>query len=226
MHSHGATFQEVDQLRYGTIPRPVDMIVYPTSTENCDFIVKAAVKHDVCLIPYGGGTNVTQSLMIYPSEKRMCVSIDMARMNSIKWVDKENGMACVQTGIMGQDLERDLKQYGVCSGHEPDSSEFSTLGGWISTRASGMKKNTYGNIEDIVQNVTLVTPVGIYSKASLWPRISNGPDLNHMVMGSEGNIGIITEAVIKVKPLPQVRIFDSILFPDFEVGIQFMHAVS
>lgn len=101
MHSHGATFQEVDQLRYGTIPRPVDMILYPTSTENCDLIVKAAVKHNVCLIPYGGGTNVTQSLMIYPSEKRMCVSIDMARMNSIKWVDKENGMACVQTGIMG-----------------------------------------------------------------------------------------------------------------------------
>lgn len=89
-----------------------------------------------------------------------------------------------------------------------------------------MKKNTYGNIEDIVQNVTLVTPMGIYSKASLWPRVSNGPDLNHVVMGSEGNIGIITEAVIKVKPLPQVRIFDSILFPDFEVGIQFMHAVS
>ena len=89
-----------------------------------------------------------------------------------------------------------------------------------------MKKNTYGNIEDIVQNITIVTPVGTYSKASSWPRISNGPDLNHVIMGSEGNIGIITEAIIKVKPLPQVRIFDSIIFPDFEVGIQFMHAVS
>jgi len=127
---------------------------------------------------------------------------------------------------MGQDLERDLKQYGVCSGHEPDSQEFSTLGGWVSTRASGMKKNTYGNIEDIVQNVTYVTPIGTYSKAALWPRTSNGPDLNHIVMGSEGNFGIITDVVMKVKPLPQVRIFDSILFPDFEIGIQFMRAVS
>lgn len=94
----------------------------------------------------------------------MVISVDMARMNAIRWVDKENQMACIQAGIMGQDLERDLKQYGMCSGHEPDSSEFSTLGGWVSTRASGMKKNTYGNIEDIVQNVTLVTPVGTYSK--------------------------------------------------------------
>ena len=89
-----------------------------------------------------------------------------------------------------------------------------------------MKKNTYGNIEDIVQNLTLVTPIGTYSKSALWPRISNGPDLNHVVMGSEGNIGIICDAVIKVKKLPQVQIYDSILFPDWETGIQFMHAVA
>jgi alkyldihydroxyacetonephosphate synthase len=150
MHSHGATFQEIDTLRNGTIERPVDMVVYPNSTEHCERLVTLAVKHNVMLVCYGGGTNVTQSLMIYPSEKRMVVSVDMARMNAIKWVDKENGLACVQTGIMGQDLERDLTPYGVISGHEPDSAEFSTLGGWISTRASGMKKNTYGNIEDIV----------------------------------------------------------------------------
>jgi len=114
----------------------------------------------------------------------------------------------------------------MCSGHEPDSAEFSTLGGWVSTRASGMKKNTYGNIEDIVQNVTLVTPTGTYAKTQLWPRQSNGMDLNHIVMGSEGNIGIICDVVMKVKPLPQVRIYDSIIFPDYEVGITFMQAVS
>lgn len=104
--------------------------------------------------------------------------------------------------------------------------EFSTLGGWISTRASGMKKNTYGNIDDIVQNITLVTSKGVYQKLAAWPRISNGPDLNHLVMGSEGNYGIVTEAVLKVKPLPEVRIFESIIFYDWEDGVQFMHAVS
>jgi|688.fasta_scaffold227355_1 alkyldihydroxyacetonephosphate synthase len=104
--------------------------------------------------------------------------------------------------------------------------EFSTLGGWISTRASGMKKNTYGNIEDIIQNITLVTPKGTYQKSSLWPRISNGPDLNHLIMGSEGNLGVITEAVVRVRPLPEARIFDSILFYDWESGIKFMYDVS
>ena len=198
----------------------------PSSHEQCVNLVELANKHDVVLVPYGGGTNVTWALKLPENEKRMIVSVDMSRMNAIKWVDKENQMACVQAGIQGQDLERDLKQYGMCSGHEPDSAEFSTLGGWISTRASGMKKNTYGNIEDIVVNVTLVTSKGTYAKTNLWPRMSNGPDLNHLVMGSEGNYGIITEAVIKVKPLPEVRIFDSILFYDWESGIKFMYDVS
>lgn len=123
-------------------------------------------------------------------------------------------------------MERDLKQYGVVSGHEPDSMEFSTLGGWISTRASGMKKNTYGNIEDIIQNITMVTSKGTYQRLAHWPRMSHGPDVHHLLMGSEGNFGIITEAVIKVKPIPEVRIFESLIFYDWEDGVKFMHACS
>jgi alkyldihydroxyacetonephosphate synthase len=83
--------------------------------------------------------------------------------------------------------------------------EFSTLGGWISTRASGMKKNTYGNIEEIVQGVTFVTPEGTFKKVEHWPRISAGPDFNQLILGSEGNLGVITEAIIKICPLPEVQ---------------------
>ena len=202
MHSHGADCEALNNLRYQKLSRYCDLIVYPNSTEHCETIVKLAVKHNVMLVPFGGGTNVTKALSIPVSEKRMVVSVDMERMNSIKWVDKENNMACVQSGMSGKDLERDLAQYGVTTGHEPDSQEFSTVGGWVSTRASGMKKNTYGNIEDIVCNVVIVTPQGTFTKTSLWPRVSNGPDLNHVVMGSEGNMGIITEVVLMVKPLP------------------------
>jgi len=189
-------------------------------------LVQLAVKHNVVLVAYGGGTNVTKSLQLLSTEKRMCVSVDMGRMNQIKWVDKENNTACIGAGIMGQDLERDLAKYGLCSGHEPDSSEFSTLGGWVSTRASGMKKNTYGNIEDIICNVTYVTPTGVYTKLGLQPRTSAGPDLNHIVMGSEGNFGIITDVTIRTRPIPQAKIYDSIIFHNYEIGIKFMQAVS
>lgn len=180
------------------------------------------------IVPMGGGTNVTKALTLPPKdvERRMIVSVDMERMQSILWVDKENNMACIQAGKAGKNLERDLAQYGVCTGHEPDSMEFSTVGGWVSTRASGMKKNTYGNIEDILCNVTIVTPSGTYKKSELWPRVSNGPDLNHMVMGSEGNMGIITDATLRVRPLPQKVIYESIIVPNFEIGIKLMHHVS
>lgn len=150
----------------------------------------------------------------------------MMRMNKILWVDKDNMIACVQAGIRGQDLERDLKMSGVVSGHEPDSSEFSTLGGWLSTRASGMKKNTYGNIEDIVQSMTLVTPAGTFKKKDHWPRVSAGPDFNQLILGHEGNLGVITEAIIRIRPAPEVVNFGSIIFPSFEIGQKFMEEMA
>jgi len=101
MHSHGATFQEIYALRCGKFVRFCDVVVYPSSHENCELLVKLANKHNVVLVPYGGGTNVTQSLMLEEHEKRMIVSVDMSRMNQIKWVDKENNVACVQAGISG-----------------------------------------------------------------------------------------------------------------------------
>lgn len=140
--------------------------------------MQLAVKHDVCLIPYGGGTNVTWALRCRKEEPRMIVSVDVNRMNHVKWVDRKNMCASVECGIIGKDMERELNRYGVLCGHEPDSFEFSSLGGWISTRASGMKKNRYGNIEDIVLQVKVVTPTGTYTKSLDYPRISSGPDIN------------------------------------------------
>jgi alkyldihydroxyacetonephosphate synthase len=85
-----------------------------------------------------------------------------------------------------------------------------------------MKKNYYGNIEDIVQNIKIVTSKGTYNKLSEWPRISNGPDINHVVLGHEGNLGIITEAVLRIRKIPEQRKFGSFIFPDFELGVKFM----
>lgn len=220
MHSHGATLREVMYLRVGKFDRYVDVVLYPKTTEQVEKIVNLANEHNVMIVPYGGGTNVTQALMLrhFDHEKRMIVSLDMARMNKVLWIDKDNMIACVQAGIRGQDLERDLKSSGVVCGHEPDSMEFSTLGGWISTRASGMKKNTYGNIEDIVYGVTLVTPKGTYRAADHWPRISAGPDFKHMVLGHEGNFGVVTDAIIRLRKQPSVSMHNSLVFPSFEIG--------
>lgn len=114
MHSHGASLREVFALRFGRFERYVDLVVYPGTTEHVKTIVELADRLDVVLIPYGGGTNVTQALYMKKNDpvqgKRMIVSLDMSRMDRILWVDKDNMIACVQSGIRGQDLEKKLKQ--------------------------------------------------------------------------------------------------------------------
>lgn len=225
-HSHGHTMQEIYALRHGQLDRVVDAVVYVANHEQAEVLVQAAVRHNVVLIPYGGGTNVTQALLCDKNEQRMIVSVDMQRMNHVKWVDRKNMTACIEAGIMGRDLEKELARYQVVLGHEPDSVEFSTLGGWISTRASGMKKNIYGNIEDIVLNIKIVTPSGTITKNSDYPRISSGPDLNQIILGSEGNYGIITEAIVRVREVPKVRNYNSIVFNNWETGVKFMYDVA
>jgi hypothetical protein len=104
--------------------------------------------------------------------------------------------------------------------------EFSTLGGWVATRASGMKKNQYGNIEDLLVHLTIVTTKGTIQKNCLVPRLSNGPDIHQFVMGSEGTLGVITDATLKIRPLPQCVKYGSVAFPSFEDGIKFMREVA
>ncbi|CAB3377209.1 Hypothetical predicted protein [Cloeon dipterum] len=223
---HGHTLDDIIHLRTGKIERVPDVVVWPGCHDDVVKIVNLATEHNVVIIPFGGGTNVTLALTCDPEEKRMIVSLDTSQMSRVLWVDKANMTACCESGIIGQDLERELSKHGVISGHEPDSQEFSSLGGWVSTRASGMKKNQYGNIEDLVVHIRFVTPSGVMEKQSLGPRISSGPDFNHIILGSEGTLGVITEVIIKVRPVPEVRDFASYVFPEFQYGVDFMREVA
>jgi alkyldihydroxyacetonephosphate synthase len=226
LHAHGHTAQEMFMLKFGTFPRVPDAVVWPESHEQVEAIVKAAAAHNTVLIPYGGGTSVSQGLLCPENESRMIVSVDMHAMNRIKWVNKKNMMACIECGAVGRDIEAKLAQHDVVLGHEPDSAEFSTLGGWISTRASGMRKNRYGNIEDIVVHLKIVTPTGTIEKSVQTPRISAGPDLHHLIMGSEGTMGIITEAVVRLRPKAEVTKYGSIIFPNFKQGVDCLYEVA
>jgi alkyldihydroxyacetonephosphate synthase len=135
-------------------------------------------------------------------------------------------MACIQAGAIGRHIMAELKNYGVTMSHEPDSVEFSTLGGWIATNASGMKKNRYGNIEDLVLDVSVVTTSGKLQRTSAAPRESIGLDLRKLMFGSEGTLGIITSAIVKIFKLPEVQEYGSVLFPTFEDGFKFMYELA
>lgn len=224
---HGQTQEEMYRIKYGQLTRIPDLVVFPASDEEVANIVKAAQTHNVCLIPYGGGTNVSNSLSCFDDEQRMIVAVDMARMNRILWIDPDNHMACVQAGAVGRLIAEQLAEYGFTLGHEPDSIEFSTMGGWIATHASGMKKNRYGNIEDIVLDITVVTPSGTLERPMVAPRESIGiGDPRRWIYGSEGGLGIVTQAIIKIFPLPEVQEYGSIIFPSLEKGVDFLYELT
>lgn len=223
---HGHTQEEMYAIKYGTLPRVPDLVVYPASEQQVVQLTQAALAHDVVLIPYGGGTNVTDALRCPIGEKRTIVSVDLRRMNKVRWIDPVNRMACIEAGAVGRHIMELLKNHGFTMGHEPDSVEFSTMGGWVATHASGMKKNKYGNIEDLLLDVTAVTPQGILQRAEVAPRESIGIDPRLWMLGSEGKLGIITSCVVKLFPLPEVQKYGSILFPDFETGVAFMYELA
>lgn len=223
---HGHTVHEAFILTTRAFERLPDIVLWPKSTDEVVTIVTMAVKHDVVIIPFGGGTSVSGGLQCPTHEKRMIVSLDTSLMNSCLKLDQSNLMGTFGAGITGKELEEYLSQFGLCSGHEPDSYEFSTLGGWVATRASSMKKNIYGNIEDIMIDAKMVTTRGIVHRTCHVPRVSCGPDVQHMILGSEGRLGVITEVTIKLRPLPESRKYASIIMPDFEQGILFMREMA
>ncbi len=227
-HSHGqTTTEEVFKAIYrGKFARTVDMVVFPKKEKEVKEIITLAQKNNVCLVPYGGGTSVSSALLLPKNEKRMIVSVDMRKMNKILWVDEKNALARIEAGIAGRELEEGLLAKGFTMGHEPDSMEFSTLGGWISTNASGMKRNRYGNIEDIVQGFNFITPQGEIQQMDILDRYSIGMQPKNLLFGSEGNLGIITEVTVKIHPSPKTKEYASVMFPDFDQGFDFLKKLS
>ncbi|KFM76070.1 Alkyldihydroxyacetonephosphate synthase, peroxisomal, partial [Stegodyphus mimosarum] len=223
--AHGHTMREIFILRESIFERVPDIVIWPRCHDDVLNIVQCATEHNVVIIPFGGGTSVSGGVECPAHEKRMIISLDTSQMNRILWVNKDNNTALVEAGIIGQDLERELAKFGLCTGHEPDSYEFSSLGGWVATRASGMKKNIYGNIEDMLVHVRMVTPSGEVQKNCQVPRISSGPDIHQFILGSEGTLGVVTEVIIRVRPIPACVKYGSVVFPSFEPGVAFLREV-
>lgn len=227
VHSHGQlSVDEIYRLLGGVVPkRLVDLVAHPSTEDEVRALVRLADRHDVVLIPYGGGTNVSGALACPPSERRMVVSVDMRQLNRVLAIDRANGWVEVEAGITGKDLEIRLEAEGLTTGHVPDSVEFATVGGCIATNASGMKKNRYGNIEDLVLDAVLVTPRGEVRTTPVVPRRSTGIQSQRLAFGSEGGLGIITRATLQVWPLPEVLRYASFVFPDFAAGVRYLQAV-
>jgi alkyldihydroxyacetonephosphate synthase len=221
IHAYGKGFRDLFRLRRGYAGDAPDLVVYPESERDVCLTLRAAAEYDVMVIPFGGGSNIS-GCVERTDATRMAVSLDMRRMRRVLEVDAQSCTARIEAGIFGPDLEEQLNAKGVTLGHFPDSFMHSTLGGWIATRSAGMQSDKYGKIEDMVIAVRMVTTEGVLTTRVV-PKSAAGIDVKQICAGSEGTLGVITEATMQVHLRPELRVVPSFLFPEFEGGIEAIH---
>lgn len=241
VHTYGKSLRDLLRLRAADLPRVPDAVVYPGSEADVRALVGLAGEADLVLIPFGGGSNISGSLHPLPEEERTVVSVDLGRMDQVLELDEDSGLARVQAGVLGPDLEEQLGRRGWTMGHFPDSFTHSTLGGWVATRSSGMQSDKYGDIAHITRGLRVVQPTPAVrggsgeSSASeqapvlvvrAVPSTSTGPSTREMVLGSEGRLGVITEVTVQVHRVPENRLMLAYLFPSFEAGLAAMQEIS
>lgn len=232
----GHSLNDIWRLRACELPRMPDVVVRPESEEEVLAVLQAASSGGFAVVPVGGRTNVTSATRCPGKDidARPFVALDMRGLTAVQWVNSGDRVACIEAGISGTALKETLAKQGVTMGMEPDSMELSTLGGWIATRASGMKRERYGNIEDMLVEVRVATPAGLMwqrhgtdgGAQTAYGRASTGTMLPGLVLGSEGCLGVIVAAVVRVWMLPEVVDYQSVIFPNWEAGAGFMQELA
>lgn len=216
-HARGDSYRDLLDLRAGHLDPAPDAIVYPKSAEACQRAIELADKAGLAVVPFGGGTSVVGGVTPLKGAHRGVIMIDTARLDALVSVDRASLRATAQAGIYGPVLEQKLAAEGVTLGHYPQSFEFSTLGGWIAARGAGQQSNRYGKAEDWLVSATLATPKGPW-RTEDFPASSAGPRLTDLVAGSEGTLGLITEATFAIHERATARDYRAYLFRSFEAG--------
>lgn len=216
-HARGQSLPDWVALRSGRIGAFPDGVAFPTNAEQVEALLAYAARVGAVVIPYGGGTSVVGHINP-PAGAAPILTVNMRRMNQLSALDEVSRLATFGAGVAGPELEAQLRARGYTLGHFPQSFEFSTLGGWVATRSTGQQSLGYGRIEDLFAGGALVSPAG---KLSMWPFPASaaGPDLRQLILGSEGRLGILTDAIVRVSPLPPDEEFHALFFPDFEEGM-------
>jgi len=224
-HARGKSLRDLVRHRRGDVGRLPDVVVRPGTEDEVSAIVRVAIDADAVVIPFGGGTNISGSLEAPAEEERTVISVDLGRMDQVLAIDDASRLARVQPGVFGPHLEQQLNARGWTVGHFPDSFTHSTLGGWIATRSSGMQSDKYGDAADLTRAVRVVTPTGVLATRPV-PHTSTGPSVREMILGSEGRLGVITEATVHVHRVPERRTILGYLFPDWARALAAMHDIA
>ncbi len=225
-HAHGRSYHDLLRLRSGALEHAPDVVVYPETEEEVSRVLALAEAHRFAVIPFGGGSSVVGGVDAVSGPGHAgVVTLDTTRLARVLDVDGISRTATIEAGIYGPALEEELGRRGFVLGHFPQSFEHSTLGGWIAARGAGQLSNRYGRADSMLVAATLATPRGLFATRA-FPASAAGPDLNQLVAGSEGTLGVITKATMRVRPRPAERAIFAFLFKRFEDGVSAVRALA
>jgi alkyldihydroxyacetonephosphate synthase len=222
-HAYGKSFRDVVRAFRGDFPNPPDVVAFPRDEGEVAAVLEWCDANRILAIPYGGGSSVVGGVEP-PAAAGPSVSIDLGKLDRVLEVDQTSRAARIQAGVLGPVLEAQLKPHGLTLRHFPQSFEWSTLGGWIVTRSGGHYATNHTHIDDFVESVRMLTPRGVWESRRL-PGSGAGPSPDRMVLGSEGILGIVTEAWMRVQARPRFRASAGVTFPSWEAGFQAARAV-
>jgi len=225
-HALGKSYSDVVRGFRGHFDHPPDFVAHPRDENDLERVLEWCASERVAAIPFGGGTSVVGGVTpdVGPGYNG-AVSIDLGALDRVLEVDPVSRSARIQAGALGPDLERQLAEHCLTLRHFPQSFEYSTLGGWIATRAAGHFATVWTHIEDLVESVRAITPVGLWESRRL-PGSGAGVSPDRMLAGSEGMLGVITQAWMRVQPRPTHRRSAGVRFASFLAGAECVHAIS
>jgi alkyldihydroxyacetonephosphate synthase len=219
LHTYGRGYRDLVRGFRGDFSAAPDWVFHPTEEGHLTALLRFCEKESIAFIPFGGGTSVVGGTEFAAGGRfRGTASVDLSKMDKVLEVDVASRAARIQGGATGPRIAEQLNAHGLSLRHYPQSFEFSTLGGWIATRAGGHYATLYTHIDDLVESVRMVTPAGLFETRRL-PASGAGPSAERFVLGSEGAFGIITEAWIRVQARPRWRASASMHFARFEDGV-------
>jgi alkyldihydroxyacetonephosphate synthase len=216
-HAVGRSYPDLVRIRSGDAASAPDAVVLPASAEQVGAVLAACAEHRIAVVPFGGGTSVVGGVEPVRDGMAATVTLDLGRLASSVEVDSTSLTARLDAGLLGPDAERRLREQGVTLGHFPQSFEYSTVGGWVATRSAGQASTGYGRIDELVEAVRCVTPAGELGTRAV-PASAAGPSLRELVVGSEGVLGVICEATLRVRPAPAARRYEGWSFATFAEG--------
>ncbi|UXA20837.1 FAD-binding oxidoreductase [Mycobacterium sp. SMC-4] len=208
---------------FGVQDAPDAVLLPGTEQEVADLLAYCA-DHSIAVVPFGGGTSVVGGLDPVRGDFKAVVSLDLRRLDQLHSLDEVSWEAELGAGVTGPLAEQLLGERGFALGHYPQSFRFATIGGFAATRSSGQDSAGYGRFDDMVRGVRAVTPAGILDLGRA-PASAAGPDLRHLLLGSEGTLGVITRVRVRVHPVPETTRYEAWSFPDFATGADALRAV-